>query len=864
MPIDFAEYKPIQTRLGNMPRNLDGATPVNPDIFKRQRSTSFGAGNSARVNSALPLVQDVAPTEIVKQPATPPTVKPAIPISSPSPTPSPRIPASVSTAGPMVLAALLTKPVGDLGEAFGKNVLLPLVNKIDEKLGLRPDPEYAKVRDRVERRYEEALRESQQKLARQLDNSRINNAPQLTGSQTVTITVKTFTTAPESPAGVEASNAVFTNVVIPLGATFSVERYADTSSFTGASSAVRLSDGRYYQGGNTFTTTRTSWSQRITTVSMVINTTNQDPVTSSPQPPYPNPDTWLYGSPTVQVGGSALELSKKLWEDNGLKPFKEVEPLKPLNISLSPDNTDNPVTSSPRPDTGLNRTPSGLPTVREPKEEKRKDLGLIPSMSKPPFIAKPFVSGVSNPSELYDPVDVKTGLTRSELEQQWINQQNQIQENGRAKERDSALADAKVVKQQLDSLSDTPDASLGGKSPKQHQTAAYLNSIKGNEVRESAFKQVVGNTLPLNSTPTTPASNPNTAQILGGIAAVAGTVTALKIGSDLLVNNSLSNTPKIDQIAQNTTNTNQQTNAKQGVCDAMQPQQCGYEGVKQATTEATNPIKEVANANNGLLSALNTLLSGFIAFAQGAFGKILSFLDNTIVDRAIGVANFAMNVHNALMLSNALGKTLAGVVDTAMNLTPFRFTDATTGTPTTASRAFSSNVSSLIVNLIGQEQYTELTNDWKVANRIYQSTTSLLNKTERLLGGQSKVAQKSGIDIANIGNALRANGIVNPNSYPPMAATKEANTPTELLADVNSPLSSFQSGVRNLNAITKSVSGTIKQVSGIQKEFGKLQDLTNKESKVRKSLRTQSAAQAKRKAKFTLLQIKTIKQTGKR
>ena len=170
----------------------------------------------------------------------------------------------------------------------------------------------------------------------------------------------------------------------------------------------------------------------------------------------------------------------------------------------------------------------------------------------------------------------------------------------------------------------------------------------------------------------------------------------------------------------------------------------------------------------------------------------------------------------------------------------------------------------MIINLIGLERYTELTDDWKVANRIYQSGTNLLNKTERLLGGQSKVAQKSGIEIANIGNALRANGIVNPNSYPPMAATKEANTPTELHADVNSPLSSFTSGVKNLNAVTKSVAGTLRQVSAIQKEFGKLQSLTDKESKVRKSMRSATARQAKVKAKFTMLQIKQIKSKSDR
>jgi hypothetical protein len=380
-------------------------------------------------------------------------------------------------------------------------------------------------------------------------------------------------------------------------------------------------------------------------------------------------------------------------------------------------------------------------------------------------------------------------------------------------------------------------------------------------------------------------------KINADLALVIGSLAAIKV--------------PIDNINVNTTPEAQKVNAKAGTCEAFKPSECGDNAIKRnidpisskidafdavntaantanaganianAVANTTNATANTANAaanttnatantaNTGLLTGLNTALSGFVTFSQTAFGKILSFLDNTIVDRAMGVANFAINVHNALMLSNNLGKTLAGVVDTAMGLTPFRFTD-TNGNATTASRAFSSNVSALIVNLIGQDLYTELTDDWKVANRIYQGLTNTLNKTERLLSGQSKIAQKGGIDVANIGNALRANGIVNPNSYPPMAATKEANTPTELLLDVNSPLSSISSGIKNLNAVTKNVSGTIKQVSAIQKEFGKLQDLTNKESKVRKSMRSQAARQAKVKAKFTMLQIKQLKAKGQK
>lgn len=335
--------------------------------------------------------------------------------------------------------------------------------------------------------------------------------------------------------------------------------------------------------------------------------------------------------------------------------------------------------------------------------------------------------------------------------------------------------------------------------------------------------------------PYTPSANDLTGQI-ASLGAILGTIKA------------------------NTSPENQQLNAKTGSCDAMKSPSCTKGFEDRIKNPLGGKLDAAQLARDGI--AANQLLQ-FEAIATN-FTKVKNFLNNTIVDRALGVANFAMNAHNALMLSNSLGKTLVGVVDTALNLTSLGFTDANTGQRKNLVSVYANNVGAMLINIIGQDRWIELTNDWKVANRIYQSSTSLLNKTERLLGAQSKVAQKGNIDVANIGNALRANGIVNPNSYPPMAATKEANTPPDLMSDASSPLSSFAGQVRNLNTITKSVNSTLRNVSGIQKDFGKLADLTNSESKARKSIRSQAASQAKIKAKFTFLQIKQIKVTGKK
>jgi hypothetical protein len=97
-----------------------------------------------------------------------------------------------------------------------------------------------------------------------------------------------------------------------------------------------------------------------------------------------------------------------------------------------------------------------------------------------------------------------------------------------------------------------------------------------------------------------------------------------------------------------------------------------------------------------------------------------------------------------------------------------------------------------------------------------------------------------------------------------MAASKEANTPPDVFIDSNTPVSGISSTLKNLNEISRNVNSNLRQVTALQKDFGKIGDLLNKESKVRKSSRTQTAREAKRRAKFTSLQVKQIKSSGQK
>lgn len=351
----------------------------------------------------------------------------------------------------------------------------------------------------------------------------------------------------------------------------------------------------------------------------------------------------------------------------------------------------------------------------------------------------------------------------------------------------------------------------------------------------------------------TPQPSPDTNLILTAIGVIGLAATAIK--------------NRADQIYTNTTPTAQQTNAKQGVCDAMQPSQCGFEGVKQATTEATNPIKEIANDNKGLLgqvlAAIANLVTLFNALKDFIFDKIgiiLKLLNNQVVDRAVNMLNLAVNITNLLMLTESAGKALGSIVDAVFAITPFQF-ENDKGQKTTASSVFGQNATAMVVNIIGADNYASLKENLAVGNRIIKSSTNLLNQTSKLLYQQSKQQQKTGVEVANIGNALIDNGVINQNSYPKMPNSPEANA-AMTVEDSNilqGKLGIVKQGIAGLKKITQEINSKVRVVKGIQKAFKNVTDLADGESKARKAIRNTAKQEAVRKSKFKNIHVREIK-----
>ena len=509
---------------------------------------------------------------------------------------------------------------------------------------------------------------------------------------------------------------------------------------------------------------------------------NQAP---SAPPVYPPANEWLYGDVNVKVGGVSDSPNMANTPFSGLNSPVAAMP-NPELPSVEP--TPNPAIAKSAngfPSLENANLPSGVNTAKKafadfPKVENN-------SFAVPSFQAKPFEAGKSAPSEQYDPIDVNTGLTRSQFE---AKLQERVNENINK----AAVFDAKENEKIFSQLSTKPLPELDGKSPQQVARERYLATIANDPIKNNAYQQVQS-PAPANTTPNTKPVSNDTQTVLLGLAGLAATVTALKIGSDALVNASLSNTPKINQIAANTTPVAQQTNAKQGVCDAMQPQQCGYEGVKQATTEATNPIKSI-------LENLANILAPFIAFSQTAFGKILSILNNTVIDRSLAVMNLATGIHNAAMLTRDIGETLGSVVDNIISLTPLRFTNSE-GSQVQFTDFVGSNFRALLVSVLGVENYTSLVLNWQKANTIYHAGMGVLNTTQSMLDPISSAVEYGMENVSKIGNSLKEDGVVSENSYPAMDETIRARR-VNRFQRLNDTLEGAENIASNLSSVTSS------------------------------------------------------------
>jgi hypothetical protein len=258
-------------------------------------------------------------------------------------------------------------------------------------------------------------------------------------------------------------------------------------------------------------------------------------------------------------------------------------------------------------------------------------------------------------------------------------------------------------------------------------------------------------------------------------------------------------------INSNTQPAQQKNNAKEGTCDALQSPQC-TQGMEDRIKNPINQNIDAKTAALGANQAAQDVALGNIIATQathtGFFGKILSVLNNTVIDRTLAVMNLATNIHNAALLTRDIGETLGSVVDNVISLTPLRFTNSE-GSQVQFTDFVGSNFRAFMISVLGAERYVELTLNWQKASMILNSAAQVLNTTQSMLDPISSAVEYGMENVSKIGNSLKEDGVVSENAYPAMDETIRARR-VNRFERLNDTLEGAENIASNLSSVTSS------------------------------------------------------------
>jgi hypothetical protein len=478
------------------------------------------------------------------------------------------------------------------------------------------------------------------------------------------------------------------------------------------------------------------------------------PSYASPNPPNTEPSR----SPQLQPQ-PANPVKPKDYAPPVVAPPAPTAPTPPVTPSSDPSKPNLP-SSSGAPTPASSSAPknfrAGFQTPNPYSGEK--PAYVSPAYEQPAFESKPYVSGVSNPADYG----------------KQIGSDGSVRPNPTASGEPTASQNPATNPTPLSTPTKTPSA-----------------------------------TTP--NTPNTPSNGTtaDTGQILGAIAALAATVAGgLTLANYIKGLN--------EQINQQTSPTAQQTNAKQGVCDAMQPSQCGYEGVKAASVDATNPIKDQTVANAGLLANIISALASLASVVANIFnrvGDIWTFLNrvwqNQAVDKVMQFITMITVIHNATMLTRSIADTLGSAIDQGLQVFGLQLKDKE-GNQIGVSAIIGQSVQNLIKAIIGADNYTALNETWVQANRVYQTGINLISNIQSIVDSATAVAELTNNRLGTLMNALRNSGTVRENAY-----GAQSENVTKFNAFQNR-LENLEQGVSNVASITGNIASVQQSVNELK------------------------------------------------
>jgi hypothetical protein len=142
--------------------------------------------------------------------------------------------------------------------------------------------------------------------------------------------------------------------------------------------------------------------------------------------------------------------------------------------------------------------------------------------------------------------------------------------------------------------------------------------------------------------------------------------------------------------------------------------------------------------------------------------KVGKFARWARLGQLVNVMTFIAAIHNAYMLSNALGQTVLSMMSNGLAVFGIKDDE---GTPYDLSSLINKSVEDTVKSVVGEANYTTMSADFKKANRIYQAAANIFFSIQSLRFSIMGALETIGSWNARIGNALRKWGAVGESAY---------------------------------------------------------------------------------------------------
>lgn len=211
---------------------------------------------------------------------------------------------------------------------------------------------------------------------------------------------------------------------------------------------------------------------------------------------------------------------------------------------------------------------------------------------------------------------------------------------------------------------------------------------------------------------------------------------------------------------------------------------CGSKCLPNFLGNQTNDINNAAAAaNNNLLDKINVGLNAANLAADGAAMGMLGTINNKLgdqipgglggmltkfrkwsgIDRIINLLSITTSIHNAIMLSNNVVDTLFTILDNIIAIP--RLVADSEAEPVDSREVFNGAFDSFMKGIFGVQQWEDFKTRWAAANRIYQSSSNVIDNVRQMGSNISDSVQIVGSWTAELGNGLVEEGILGEDNW---------------------------------------------------------------------------------------------------